>query len=283
MKKAAVYSLAKKKKYLGEHALPLSIFESSRKPRKKKPFVYKKEKEDKEELIKIPVHKPLRNSIEPVQLQAFDKLDKLLSSDVTTRTKSKEFSSLPQDILKGNIEQLNSEIVQDKYKNTKFPLPRSKALLKKRTEQHIDIIPKILAGEEELSFYYTLALQQRKNLKHSTMTLEERWDIKWEKYIGGFYGLQRQLFILTLIQNRYKDVLVKSSNKTVKYWTPDMFATYVLANEIILKLVMEDMELSKPEAEKLLKDTVDYGCKLADGQEFKDDLDFGELLEVSDN
>lgn len=151
-------------------------------------------------------------------------------------------------------------------------------MLKNRTLEHIDIIPRILAGEEELSFYYTLALEQRKMLNHSTMTLEERWDIKWEKYIGGFYGLQRQLFISTLLQNKYSELLSKSLNKTVKYWTPDMFSTYVLANEIILKLVMEDMGLLKPDAEKLMKDTVDYGCKVADDIDFHDDLEFEEII-----
>lgn len=271
------YVLAKKRSRLGENTLTAAIFEKSRKPHRKKPFIYKKE--DSEQLITVPTKKPLRDNKLPAQLQ-FDKLDKLLSADVAATSKPQQFSNLPHDIVRGNFEQINADKVQQKYKDTVFPLPKSKATLKKRSEKHLDIIPRILAGEEELSFYYTLALEQRKHLKHLTMTLEERWDIKWEKYVGGFYGLQRQLFISTLIQTRFNDLLAKSSNKTVKYWTPDMFATYVLANEIIIQLVMEDMDVTKPEAEKLLKDTIDYGCKLADDQEFADDLDFGELIAV---
>lgn len=275
MNKTPVYTLKKKRK-LGENGLVVSIFESSRKPHKKKPYVYNKDAS--EQLIKIPMKVQKLPTAKSVQLPDFDKLDKLLSSETSTKSLATSFSSLPQDILKGNIEHMNLEKVKEKYHEQAFPLPTSKAALKKRTEKHIELIPRILAGEEELSFYYTLALDQRKKLKHSTMTLQERWDIKWEKYVAGFYGLKRQVFISSLIQNRYKDLLAKSTNKTVKYWTPDMFATYVLANEIILKLVMEDMDLAKPQAEKLLKDTVDYGCKMADEEEFEDDLDFGELV-----
>lgn len=282
MKKVNVYTLAKKKR-AAEGLLPLAIFESSRKPHRKKPkpFIYKKDNDDSDQLIKLPIVTTPRKSSDIVTLLAFDKLDKILSSNSTPTTPShkiKSFSSLPSDILQGNFHQLNSDKVREKYNNTRFPLPNSKANLKERAEKHIEIVPRILAGEEELSFYYTLALDQRKLLKHSTMTLEERWDINWSKYIGGFYGLQRQLFISTMIQNKYNDLLSKSTNKTVKYWTPDMFATYVLANEIILKLVMEDMELLKPEAEKLMKDTVDFGFKVADDEEFQDDLDFEEML-----
>lgn len=282
MKKLAVYTLAKKKR-ASDSLLPLSIFESSRRPHRKKPkpFIYKKDHDDADQLIKIPSTKSHTKSSNSVALLAFDKLDKLLSSESanTTPTRKQEsFSSLPSDILQGNFYHLNSDKVKEKYKNTKFPLPNSKTMLKNRTLEHIDIIPRILAGEEELSFYYTLALEQRKMLNHSTMTLEERWDIKWEKYIGGFYGLQRQLFISTLLQNKYSELLSKSLNKTVKYWTPDMFSTYVLANEIILKLVMEDMGLLKPDAEKLMKDTVDYGCKVADDIDFHDDLEFEEII-----
>lgn len=280
MKKVSVYTLAKKKR-AANALLPLAVFENSRKPHRKKPkpFVYKKDNDDQDQLIKLPITNTPKSS-DTVTLLAFDKLDKILSSDSVPRTPSrtKTFSSLPTDILQGNFHLLNSDKIREKYDIAKFPLPNSKAKLKQRVDAHIDIIPKILAGEKELSFYYTLALNQRKRLKHSTMTLEERWDIEWAKYIGGFYGLQRQLFISTLIQNKYSELLSKSSNKTVKYWTPDMFATYVLANEIILKLVMEDMDLLKPEAEKVMKDTIDYGCKVADDEEFQDDLEFEEVL-----
>lgn len=281
MKKVSVYTLAKKKR-AANGLLPLAVFENSRRPHRKKtkPFVYKKDKDDPDQLIKLPITNTSTKSSDTVTLLAFEKLDKLLSSDVAPHTQSHNltFSSLPTDILQGNFHLLNSNKVREKYNITKFPLPKSKAKLKQRVDAHIDIIPKILAGENELSFYYTLALDQRKLLKHSTMTLEERWDIEWAKYIGGYYGLQRQLFISTLIQNKYSELLSKSSNKTVKYWTPDMFATYVLANEIILKLVMEDMDVLKPEAEKLMKDTIDYGCKIADDEEFQDDLEFEEVL-----
>lgn len=272
--KKSVYTLERRKRVLknSRTALPASIFEASRRPRKKKPFIYRKD--DAEQLISVDVS---TSRAKQEKTPDFAQLDMLLSSPEQRSGAVAKFSSLPHEILQGNIESVNSEQVEKKYAHRAFVLPKLKLELKKRTEQHLDLIPRILAGEEELSFYYTLALQQRKSLAHTTMTLEERWNIQWEKYVGGYFGLKRQLFVSMLIQNRYKDLLSRSSNKTVHYWTPDMFATYVLANEIILRLVMDDLGVSKRAAEQIMRETVDYGCKLADEQAFADDLAFGEV------
>lgn len=274
MSKPAVYT-SKKKRKLGDNSVA-SIFESSRKPNKKKIYIHNKDAS--EQLIKIPKRVKVATSDKDLD---FDKLDKLLSektNETSQNSQLTEYSSLPQDILRGDIEQMNLDTVREKYIKRTFPLPQSKAKLKEKVGKHLEVIPKILAGEEELSFYYTLASDQRKQLLHLVMTLDERWDIKWEKYVAGFYGLKRQNFVASLIQAKYLHLLMKLTNKTVRYWGPDMFATYVLANEIILRLVMEDLDLEKDLAEKLLKDTVDYGCKLADEKKFEDDLEFDELI-----
>lgn len=274
MSKPAVYT-SKKKRKLGDKSVA-SIFESSRKPNKKKIYIHNRDAS--EQLIKIPKRVKTAPTTEDPD---FDKLDKLLSEKSTDTSQSSqptEYSSLPQDILRGDIEQMNLDTVREKYIKRTFPLPKSKAKLKEKVGKHLTVIPKILAGEEELSFYYTLASDQRKLLLHLVMTLDERWDIKWEKYVAGFYGLKRQNFVASLIQAKYLNLLMKLTNKTVRYWGADMFATYVLANEIILRLVMEDLGLKKDLAEKVLKDTVDYGCKLADEEKFEDDLEFDELI-----
>lgn len=277
MGKAPAYSsLDRSRKPAGNPlALPTDLFQSARRPHKKKPFVYKKEKKEKEEkLISI------RSKLPKPAAHDFDKLDRLLQNDTKIDIPKKEFLSLPQDILQGKLDTTKVEEVQKKYKGRSFAAPRSKKTLKERTEAYLELVPHMLAGKEELSFYYTLALDQRKRSKNATMTLEERWDINWKRYVGGYYGLQRQLFILTLIQHRHKELLAKSSNKTVLHWTPDMFCTYVLANEIVLRLVMEDLKLSKPEAERILKDTADYGVHIADQEELEDDLEFGEFKTI---
>lgn len=262
-----------------EAKAPLALFETARRPRKnkagvvlkgKKPYIYKKEKQ--EELIKIaPAKAPA------VQPQNFLELDRLLSQPVAVARPAVQASSLPNAILEGRLESTKKDGVRAKYAKRTFALPTSKRALKARVAKHLPVIPRLLAGEEELSFYYTLAHLQRKGLPHKTMTLAERWDIRWDRYVCGFYGLRRQQFISTLIQAAHNDVLAKSTNKTIMYWTPDMFSTYVLANEVILRIVGEDTGLDRGAVEKLMRETADYGCHLADEIELEDDLDFGEI------
>lgn len=267
----------------GSSRLPLSVFESSRKPHKKRllankkiPYIYKKKPQ--EQLISIESCK-IQKKPKDVQLEKLLKLESLLSepkNDVAS-LKDVPVSLLPQQIIKGHMDSTKLDDIRIKYALADFPLPKSKTELKKRVACISSIIPKLLNGEEELSYHYTLALEQRKSLKNTTMSSSERWDISWEKYIGGFYGLRRQSFISTLIQTEFATLLRENRNKTIAYWSPDMFSTYVLANEIILRLVMDDMKLLKKEAEQLLRDTVDFGSHLADEREFADDLAFEEF------
>lgn len=172
-----------------------------------------------------------------------------------------------------------SPAVALKYHGAALPLPRSKKRLRARTEQLMPLIPQLLAGKQPLSFYYTLAVNQRRRLPHAHMTQAERWDIAWAQYIGGFYGLRRQLYVGALVHARFRAQLARSTSKTILYWAPDMFCTYVLANEIILRLVMEDMGLDQAAAERLLRATVDYGCHVADHEELADDLEFELVLD----
>lgn len=258
--------------------LVLSIFEGSRRPKSKKalprklPYIHKKKPHEK--LISI---QPTATTVEPQKL-SFKKLDDILrSSKGPPSLKEAPTSSLPLQILKGDMDSINIEAISQKYQSQKFPLPDSKQKLKDRVSSLLPIIPKLLEGNELLSYHYTLASEQRKKLKNATMSSNERWDVRWDDYMGGFYGFRRQAFILALVQKEHADLLSKTKNKTMTYWSTDMFCTYVLANEIILRLIMEDMKLQKSEAERVMKDSIDYGCHIADSQDFADDLKFEEF------
>ncbi|WPK25419.1 hypothetical protein PUMCH_002732 [Australozyma saopauloensis] len=258
--------------------LTLSIFENARRPNKKKLSVHKKvyvhKKKPVEQLIAI---EPLVGKSN-MKSENFAKLDILLQEkNRSSLLENTEISQLPLQILKGDLDSTKTEEIRKKYSSKKFSVPISKKELKSRVSQVLPIIPKLLEGKEELSYHYTHASEQRKKLPHTTMTSNERWDIPWDRYIGGYYGLRRQTFISTLIQAEYSGLLAKTKNKTLNYWTQDMFCTYVLANEVILRLIMDDMSLLKAEAEKLMKETVDYGCHVADEEEFADDLNFEEF------
>lgn len=266
-------------------SLPLGFFGTTRvtSKRKSKPFVYKAAKKDKLIDVASLGVKPQKKDGQAPQIApaAFSEIDKMISATEAASSQKPaaaadlRLSELPKNIALGKIgPSASRQLVEDKYSTAGLPLPKSKRALRLAVQPLLPIVPKLLSGEEPSSIYYTLALQQRRKLPNATMSLQERWDISWVNFIGGFYGLQRQLYISLLIQEQYSDVLRKSKNKTVAYWLPDMFSTYVLANEIIIRLVMADLDISMAKAEAFLRDTVDYGCHVADEIELQDDLDF---------
>ncbi|GBL49527.1 hypothetical_protein [Candidozyma auris] len=243
----------------------------------------KRASDDEDTLIDIRLASPNKHT--PSRSKPnFEDLDKLIdkerSKSGSPRPVETTYSSLPTSILEGNLDLEQPTL--DRYKKRKFPLPTSRRALKARVEKLLPTIPKLLAGEEELSFYYTLALDQRKKSPHKTMTSSEQDKIEWKRFIGGFYGLKRQHFVARLILTTFGDELRKSPNKTIVYWTPESFATYVLANEILLRILAADEGLSFAEAERFMKDTIDYGCYAADGVEFKDDIELGDVLGMSE-
>lgn len=172
-----------------------------------------------------------------------------------------------------SLEQQNRSKYHDvlkKYKNKKIPKPivSRKALLV-RANKYMDLIPKILGGKLSTSIFYEYAKAQKMKSEHETMSTLDKWRIKWEKYCGGYYGFQRQSIIGAQILDKYEKKLTRfcKSNKTASYWNPSQFSTYVLANEIIIRMIMEDMNLDFDKAEKLCLETVDYGIVVADSIE----------------
>lgn len=260
---------------------------------KKKPYIHnsllltlpKKKPEEDDGLIDISLTRPRsetlteNNASKSTAKPNFEDIDRLLEEETKSASSSPakaSYSTLPSSILEGTLDSENP--VKEKYKNRRFPLPSSQKALKARVKKLLPVIPRILAGDEELSFYYTLALEQRKELPNRTMSSSEQENTEWKRYIGGFYGLKRQHFVSRMVLAKYSEELKKLTNKTIVYWTPETFSTYVLANEIILRIVAEDEKLLFAKAEKLLKDTIDYGCYVADEVEFEDDIEFGDVL-----
>ncbi|RLV95185.1 Restriction of telomere capping protein 4 [Spathaspora sp. JA1] len=181
-------------------------------------------------------------------------------------------------ILKSLSGQSQSKIdsIKRKYKGKGIPNPIvSRKSLIERSEKHLTTVTKILRGKHPPSFYYELAKKQKENSIHETMGSVEKWKVNWESYYGGYYGLKRQSIIGTLIQNRLQQQLKRSvkTNRTVSYWTIPRFCTYVLANEIIIRMIMEDMNCDFDEAEEIIRTTTDYGIVVADSVEVEFDLE----------
>ncbi|KAK6205477.1 RTC4-like domain-containing protein [Scheffersomyces amazonensis] len=185
-------------------------------------------------------------------------------------------------VANGNIlheltKQNQSKIDEIKRNYKKYKLPNtieSKKKLYKKAKRYLDIIPNILKGKESTSYYYELAKKQRDSSPHETMAVSEKWEIDWKKYFGGYYGFKRQSLLGDLISNKFDKELraAEKRNKTVSYWTTNAFSTYILANEIIIRMTMDDMKLSFTKAEDIIKSTVEFGIIVADSIEIANDV-----------
>lgn len=192
------------------------------------------------------------------------------------------------ELMKGNIlstmenrKQTNIEAIRLKYKDKDYPnTVSSKKALLERTEAHLYIIPEILKGKLETSIFYDMAKSLSESSNYETMTHKEKWSVNWQEFFGGYYGFKRQLFIGSIIISRHKNDLLNAANKnkTVSYWTINGFSTFVLANEIIIRFIMQDFDCTMSEAENIIRESSEYGTVISDSTELIDDLNIGELL-----
>ncbi|KAI5956508.1 RTC4 [Candida jiufengensis] len=164
-----------------------------------------------------------------------------------------------------------------KHKHLNIPHSiRSRKKLLKRASRYYKVIPEILAGKIDPSIYYERAKRESEKSNHDTMIAKDKLKINWESFYGGYYGFQRQSIIGSDIFKKFESSLKKSSssNNTVKYWSPSSFAIHVLANEIIIRLIIEDLKCNFEKAEEVCQETTDYGIIIADQIEIENDLAF---------
>lgn len=203
-------------------------------------------------------------------IEVSDDDDDVDKSKTNTTGASSFVEKLDPKNLLHSLEEHNKDKYKDvlrKYKRLNIPKPiKYKSLLLERADAHMKVIKKILEQKQEPSVYYYLARKQCYKSKHETMSPQEKWTIEWESYFGGYYGFQRQSIIGNHILEKYENRLLKFSNgnKTVSYWTVPQFSTYVLANEVIIRMIMEDMNMDFKEAEAFCQKTTDYGILVAD-------------------
>lgn len=243
------------------------------KKQRKKPFIHRAA-EPEEALIKLPATREsekLAKSPKTARASDFARIESIIASDVSRQGSSGKlhhsassspatYSALPEQIALGTALGEKSEQIMAKYKDANFPMAKTKQELRQQAQKYLHVIPELLEGKVEMLVFYTLAVEQRKNSLAKIMDAAEREKVKWKNFVGGFYGFARQHCISELVFIRFRDLLFKSSNKTIRFWTPEGFSDYVLANEIILRMVMDDMKISMKEAERVLRQTADFGC-----------------------
>lgn len=160
--------------------------------------------------------------------------------------------------------------VKAKFEHMKIPeVVSDKTVLRKRIKKYLQLVPRFLEGSEEMSFFYDLAQKQKEVGPHETMRQEDKYQIKWDDFVGGYYGIKRQFYISNIITNKYNKEIMKAAkrNTTIAYWGTDDYTKYVLANEIIIRLAMEDFDVTLERARDIIKATSEYGSVVTDLQE----------------
>lgn len=173
------------------------------------------------------------------------------------------------------------KLVEEKYNS--YGLPEtisSKRELSRRAKRHFPALHRTLQDGKG-SFFYDRAKHILLRSRHDTMTLAEKQELDWQEFIGGYYGLKRQLFIGNLIASQLHEQLRQRAkdSRVVSYWTVGGFSSFVLANEVILAMIAEDFGCEMPRAEAIAQETVDYGTAIADTRDLDDDMDVGEFLQ----
>lgn len=213
--------------------------------------------------------------------QQLDKLDKVDNSkregDKNNNESHKAILQDNNELIEGLYKDENKVKEQIKHKFKDYEIPDiicSRKELFTRVERHLDMIPKLINGQVEMSCFYNLAKEQCQLSDNETLTQRDKWNIDWIKFYGGYYGFERQQFIATIINIKFKSLLTQSSKKnpTIAFWQPLDFCKYVLANEIIIRLVMEDYKCLFDKAERIVRDTSEYGKAVVDSIELEDDL-----------
>ena len=189
------------------------------------------------------------------------------------------FPSLMQSLQRKVVE--SSTEIAERFKEYGIPKPvTSKRELAVRVDRHLQVARKVLTQKKGSSFYSSAKNILNQSL-HDTMTLKEKLEIDWTIFYGGYYGLKRQLFIGNIIVSQLHDELRTSAGncREISYWTINGFSSFVLANEVILSMIMEDFKCDREKAENIARETVDYGKAITDTRDITDDMDVGELLQ----
>lgn len=140
-------------------------------------------------------------------------------------------------------------------------------------EKHVHIVPQILNGLID-SYFYSLAKEVRENSSHEILTNKVHHSIDWSKFSTGYIGAKRTIAVAMHIRSLYSRILEETLKKSsvVSFWSLESFNLYVLAPEVISRIVMDQMDLTLKESINLMELTGDYGKYIMDKIPFEDTI-----------
>lgn len=141
----------------------------------------------------------------------------------------------------------------------------------RRSEKHMTFLAEVIREEQASSY--------RENAKkNASNTLGNRQNVLLQiansdrDTLPGYYGLKGQGIMIRSILEHLEDTIKKAS-RTEKWITKISvtgYATSVLVPELAILLIMEDRNLSKSQAQIVMKDSIEYG-RLMFTQDAEDD------------
>lgn len=218
-------------------------------------------------------------SSQPVEKRPLEMPESLGKLEKTIKLQKTDKKTKEPDILNRVLAQpqtQNIEEIRTKFAHMNLPETiKSKKHLTSRVNNYLHIIPRLLDGTETMSVFYSRAKAFQKAGKFETMRQKDKQNIQWDLVTSGYFGSKRQHFISDLILSEYRRLVTDATktNATVRFWGVADFLTYVLANEIVLRLVMEDFNCTIARAEDIVQSTVEYGSAITDGIDLEDELE----------
>lgn len=168
----------------------------------------------------------------------------------------------------------SEQTVREKYSKKNFEPPHlNRSQLMKEADKHVHIVPQILNGVID-SYFYSLAKEVKESSGHEILTGKVHHSVDWSKFSTGYIGPKRTIAVAMHIKSVYSKILEETLKKSsvVSFWSLESFNLYVLAPEVISRIVMDQMDLSLKDSLNLMELTADYGKYIMDRIPFEDIL-----------
>lgn len=173
------------------------------------------------------------------------------------------------------IPQFKDEPIKPKVKKIwrghDIPQPMTRDQLDKAINRHMKAVERVLDPKKQAPRYYDQIKQIQLELTRETVRdIAEQWQFDWKQFYGGYIGPERQFYIGEKILAKYGDRIKQiRGDSVVMYLSEDNYVNYVLALELIVELVAEQLSITAAEAVEAIADTRDYGTEIADKVDFR--------------
>ncbi|KAH3680134.1 hypothetical protein WICMUC_000535 [Wickerhamomyces mucosus] len=157
------------------------------------------------------------------------------------------------------------KVVDLKYGSKQYPGKLTEYELERKVTKYLESVPDFLKTLKD-SQYYQNAAKVAESSSSVTISRGEFVSLPKDEIMIGFYGTKRQSIMASIIKQKFEKQLEKMAlkNKVIQFWSIDSFVLYVICCEVAAGIASDELNISKREAYKVLKETNDYGKYITD-------------------